>query len=194
MAEAGERQEEVAAFLRGDAGQIAAVEQAVRATVRSFRFDNRDLESDLVQETLSRVLVSLSCRRFQGEASLRTYARNVARYACLEHIRRRRCEVEADAESLAAASRWSAPEETLLTSEEHRRNLEAFAALSTECQEILRLICLQGASYREVASKLGLSEAALKSRIHRCRLTCREAAAAGPVRRPLLLALRKVTS
>jgi RNA polymerase sigma-70 factor (ECF subfamily) len=176
MDEARERQDEVAAFVSGDPSQVSAVQAAVRATVRGFRFGNRDVERDLVQETLSRTLASLSGHRFHGDASLRTYARNVARYTCLEHIRRRRHEVAFDPELHAAEDLRSAPEASYLSSEEHHRNLEAFAALPMDCREILRMICLEGASYREVASRLGISEAALKSRIHRCRLTCREAA------------------
>lgn len=176
MDELRQRQEEVAAFVRGDPIQVCSIQDAVRATVRSFRFGNRDLERDLVQETLSRTLASLSDHRFQGDASLRTYARNIARYTCLEHIRRRRREVAFDPELHPAGDLWSAPEASYLSAEEHRHNLEAFASLPADCREILRMICLEGSSYREVASRLGVSEAALKSRIHRCRLTCREAA------------------
>ena len=173
---ARDRAEDAAAFLRGDATRVSAVVKAVRATVHSFGFGSRDLERDLVQETLRRTLASLRERRFHGESSLPTYARNVARYTCLEHIRRRRSEVAFDPELHAAADpRW-VPETSFLSSEEHRRNLEAFASLPADCRKILCMICLEGFSYREVASHLEISEAALKSRIHRCRLTCREAA------------------
>ena len=174
----GKRSEEVAAFLRGDPTELAHVEKAVRSIVRSFRFGDGDLERDLVQETLSRTLDSLSVQRFRGIASLRTYACNVARYTCLEHIRRRRQEVAFDADLHPGGDRWPAPEEFYISLEEHRRNLEAFAALPHESREILRLICVEGASYREVATRLGISEGALKSRIHRFRLSCREAARA----------------
>lgn len=171
-----ERTREVEAFLRGDPRYLAALEKAVRATVRSFRFGEADVERDLVQETLSRTLANLSGERFLGEASLLTYARTIARYTCLEHIRRRRQEVALDPETHGAGARGAEPEASFLSGEEHRRNLAAFASLSPECREVLRLICLEGCSYREVASRLGISEASLKSRIHRCRLTCREAA------------------
>jgi len=171
------RGEEVEGFLRGDPAQLAPLQRAVRGIVRSFRFRNADLERDLVQETLSRTLDSLSGRRFHGIASLRTYACNVARYTCLEHIRRRRQEVAFDPD-LHPAQRWPAPEEFYISLEEHRRNLEAYASLPEDSREILRLICVEGASYRDVAARLGISEAALKSRIHRVRLACREAAKA----------------
>jgi RNA polymerase sigma factor (sigma-70 family) len=162
--------------MRGEPSQLAAVQRAIQGTIRSFHFGYGDVDRDLVQEAISRTLAGVSAGRFQGDASLETYARNVARYTCLEHIRRRRHEVAVDPETLPANDRWAAPEESFLSTEEHRRNLEAFAALPIECRDILRMICLDGASYREVATRLGISEATLKSRVHRCRLTCRRAA------------------
>jgi RNA polymerase sigma-70 factor (ECF subfamily) len=86
--------------------------------------------------------------------------------------------VDLDPEGLRAADRWSAPEDSFLWTEEHLRNLQAFASLPAECREILRLVGVEGVSYREIAGRLGITEGALKSRIHRCRLACREAAAA----------------
>ena len=181
------RQDEVAAFLHGEPEQLTSIETAVTRVVKSFQFHDLDLDRDLVQDTLGRILLNLSAGRFRGEASLRTYARNVARFTCLEHIRRRRWEVEVDPESHPSEDRWSAPEQSFLWAEEHLRNLELFAALPAECRDMLRLICLEGVSYREVAGRLGISEAAVKSRVHRCRLACREAAglAARPDRRGL---------
>jgi RNA polymerase sigma-70 factor (ECF subfamily) len=176
---------EAGAFLRGDPDLVGRIEDAVRLVVRSFQLGDREAEKDLVQDALSRVLAGLGAGRFRGEASLGTYARNVARYTCLEHIRRRRWEADVDPEDLPSEDRWSAPERSFLWAEEHLRNLEAFAALPPECRELLRLVCLEGLSYQETAARLGISEAAVRSRIHRCRLTCREAAglAARPARR-----------
>jgi len=163
------------AFRRGDPEQIAAVEDAVRHVVRSFEFRDPELESDLVQETLSRVLTNLSAGQYRGEASLRTYARRIARYTCLEHIRRRRRQVVVEFDETPASDPDSAPEDSFLWTEEHLHNLAAFAMLGAECRELLRLVSVENLSYRDAAARLGISEPALKSRVHRCRLTCREA-------------------
>lgn len=168
--------EEAAAFLRGDPAHVASVEEAVRLTVRSFQFGDLDTDRDLVQESLSRVLGNLAAGKFRGESSLRTYARNIARYTCLEHIRRRRWQVELDPESLTSSDRGAEPEGSFLWAEEHLRNLQAFAELPSESRELLKLVCVEGVSYRDAAARLGISEAAIKSRLHRCRLAIREAA------------------
>jgi len=123
---------------------------------------------------VSRVVQNLSGGQFRGESSLRTYAQQLAKYVCLEHIRRQRAEVRLDFESVPSEARWSEPEETLLREEEHARNMQAFAALPAESRELLRLLFVDGLSYVEAGRRLGLSETAVKSRVHRLRAECRE--------------------
>ncbi len=169
------KNDEVAGFLRGDRAPVAAMHAAVQAVVRSFQFPHGEQDRELVQDALSRIVQNLTAGQFRGEASLKTYAQRVAKYTCLEHLRRQRFDVKMDLESIPSRARWSEPEELLLWTEEHLRNLQAFAALPGESRELLRLIFLEGLSYVEVAQRLGVSEGAIKSRVHRVRLTCREA-------------------
>jgi len=170
---------DVAAFLRGDRVQVGQIRTAIESVVRSFQFTDGDLDRDLVQEVLGRLLQNLTADRFRGDSSFKTYAQRVARYACLEHLRRRRHEVSVDFEALPSRARWSEPEGALLSMEEHRRNLEIFTGLPGESRELLRLIFIDELSYAEIARKLGISEGAVKSRVHKIRLSCREAVGAG---------------
>ena len=79
---------ESAAFLRGDRARVAEIRAAVQTVVRSFQFPDGELDRDLVQDALSRIIQNLSAGRFRGDASLETYAQKVAKYTCLEHLRR----------------------------------------------------------------------------------------------------------
>jgi RNA polymerase sigma-70 factor (ECF subfamily) len=175
MASGQEPEKEVSAFLRGDPALFASIRAAIRAVVRSFRFRGDAVEQDLVQDVLSRVFVNLSVGAFRGEAALSTYAQRVARYACLEHIRKRRVIAEVDPQALPTPSRERGPEESLLLGEKHRHNLRALAGLTPECRELFRLIFIEGWSQAEIAGRLGISETAVKLRVHRCRLTARAA-------------------
>ena len=172
----GERDVEIADFLLGDPPAVARVSEAVEHAVRSFRFSDPVLNQDLVQETVGRVFVNLTSGRFRGESSLRTYASRVARYTCLEHLRRRRFEVGLDPEILPCQERWSGPELSFLWTEEHLKNLEIFSSLPLACRELLKMIFLEKLSYREVGLKLGLSESAIKTRVYRCRAAFRHSA------------------
>lgn len=156
-------------FLAGDPAQVCEIRNDVRRVIRAFHLPSPDMEEDLVQETLARLVVSLNKGRFRGESSLNTYARNIARHAFLHHRRQRRTQTGLDPEALPSQALWSDPEGSMLESEDHRRNLEAFAALPAECRELLLLINVQGLSYREVGLRLGITEGAIKSRVRRMR-------------------------
>jgi len=164
------------ALLKGDPQALSLVTCAVEVAVRSFRFDDPTLVEDLVQEAMSRVFLNLAAKQFRGDSSLKTYACRVARYTCLEHVRRRRFEVELDAERLPCRERWSEPEESYLWTEEHLKNLERFAGLPPSCRELLKLVFVERLSYKEVALRLGISEGAIKTRVHRCRAAFRRSA------------------
>jgi RNA polymerase sigma-70 factor (ECF subfamily) len=167
---------DVESFLRGDPIAIDVLRAAVALAVRSFQFPDPGLNEDLVQETLTRVFVNLTAGQFRGESSLATYARRVARYTCLEHLRRRRHATEIDPEAVPSAERWSRPDESFLWTEEHLRNLQIFSSLPEDCRRLLRMIFVEGRSYRETGRRLGLTEGAVKTRVHRCRASFREAA------------------
>ena len=160
------------AFLRGESLVVDEIREVVGTVVRAFRISGAD--GDLTQEVLTRLLDNVAAGRFRGDSSFRTYACRVARYTCLEHLRRRRDERPLDAESLASEARWSRPDESYLWTEEHLRNLEIFSRLPDDCRELLKAIFVDGLSYREIGRRLGLSEGAVKVRVFRCRLAFRE--------------------
>ena len=173
MAADREQTDEVSEFLRGDKARFEAIRTSVRRVVRSFRFQGA-LTEELVQEALSRLFANLSAGLFRGESTLTTYAQRIARYTCLDSIRKLRMRAEVDPGALSS-SPDPGPERELLRSEEHRRNLHVLASLNPECRELFRLIFIEGISYSQIGERLGISEAAVKLRVHRCRLTARAA-------------------
>jgi len=164
-------EEDVADFLLGDLRTHESVRSAVRALVRSFRFGGAGIEEDLVQETMARVFINLGAGAFRCESSLARYAQRIARFVCLEQIRKRRFAAEVDPVTVDGADPAAGPEANLLRAEEHRRNLALLASLSPACRDLFRLIFVEGLSYAQVAERLGVSETAVKLRVHRCRLT-----------------------
>jgi RNA polymerase sigma-70 factor (ECF subfamily) len=72
------------------------------------------------------------------------------------------------------SSRPLSPEEALLNSELSRRVYDVVTSLPSEYRVPLILRVIEGVSLREIASLLGLTEAATKTRIHRARLSLRD--------------------
>jgi RNA polymerase sigma-70 factor, ECF subfamily len=113
--------------------------------------------------------------QFRGEASARTWLMAIARNAAIglrrRHLRERVTDTPLD--ELGVRAGWGGPDpEALAVAAEHRERLAAaFAALAPEDREVITLRDLEGLSGEEAAALLGIGVAAMKSRLHRARMT-----------------------
>lgn len=134
---------------------------------------------DILQETM--LAASRSLADFREDSSLSTWLYTIARRFCIKKRRQgkftpRRIEsLEAhfsEAEQLVHPGK--SPDETA-QSRELRTALEAAVAkLEPEHREVILLRDVEGLTANEVATILGLSVVAVKSRLHRARLCLRE--------------------
>jgi len=162
----------IAGFLAGERASVEEIRAAIAVVVHAFH-PGHDAEPDLVQEALARLVACLKEGRFRREASLKTYAQSVAKYTCLEFRRSRRVPADLDPDTMASPALWSEPETILLTKEERRQSLHAFASLPVDCRQLLLLIFIEGLTYREIGVRLGITEGGIKSRVRRIRAACR---------------------
>jgi RNA polymerase sigma-70 factor (ECF subfamily) len=139
---------------------------------------------DVLQETL--LAAARGLRGFRGGASLSTWLFTIARTFCIKKRRRRVGEpadmmpLDADVAS-AAQSPTTAPDEAAGDREVAAALEAAIAALEPMYREVLLLRDVEGLTAPEVATVLGVSVDAVKSRLHRARLVVRDRLA------PLLL-------
>ena len=143
---------------------------------------------DTLQETL--VAIAQHLPEFAGRSSLSSWVFALPRSAC---ARRRRGSKNRPTEDLAALPEPAAsslnPEEAAADRQLSATLIAALDGLSTDHREVILLRDVEGLSAAEAAETLGLSEGALKSRLHRARQALREALipaleAESPVRGP----------
>lgn len=163
--------------------------QAMTALVTSFRGPlyrfarrlTRDdaLAEDVLQETFLTALKKVGTWR--GEGSCRGWLFSIARTQVLMARRRRVGEPEgfdevapeAELPQLGLAAGWGAAmdPEALASRMEAQAQLDrALSTLAPSEREVLSLRDLEGLSGEDTAQALGLSLAAMKSRLHRARL------------------------
>ncbi len=123
---------------------------------------NAALAADLVQETFTRYLSQYRNREL-SVALLYTIARN----SFYDHVRKER--PQADPEELDTLASTIDQERLYMVREESRLVLDAMQQLDEEDRDILALVATSGLSYREIAEIKGMSEAAVKVRVHRAR-------------------------
>lgn len=174
----------LAAARAGDRRALRRVlELVARPALRFGRGFCRDLHD--AEEIMQDVLTALArgIDRLRGDASLSTWAYTVARNACVRKRRRRAGAPErlASLEALDEVGREALavpdPDADPIRSLERRRLSEALggalAALPAAQREVLVLRDVEGLSARETGRVLGLSERAVKSRLHRARVALR---------------------
>ena len=152
------------------------------AHARSVRLSNDDVD-DLCAEVFF-VLVADNygvLRRFEGRSSLATYLTVIARRVVVREIARRRMaealgHVSAHQASLdrAAASSSSPESQRVENREEVQRMLRG---LPDRDADIVRQFHLEGKSYREISSQLGVPENSIGPTLNRAREKMRQQAA-----------------
>jgi len=148
---------------------------AVFATALRIVEQTEDAE-DVVQETFLSALVHL--HTFRGEAAFRTWLLRLAVNEALTILRRRRRRAldlaeeiteGAHEQALARMNPVKTPEE-LLTENESRSRMERLIARLTEpYRRTMRLWACESRSVAEISSELGITEGAVKTRLHRAR-------------------------
>jgi RNA polymerase sigma-70 factor (ECF subfamily) len=153
------------------------------ARSRSIRTTSTDLE-DLASEVFLAIIEDdyAVLRRFRGESSLETYLTVVARRVVVRELLKRRAVTGLRGESLDARpsaghsqGEQSAAEERVSNREEIERLLEL---LNEPEAEVVRLFHLEGKSYQEISSAVGIPENSIGPTLSRARAKMRRAAQA----------------
>lgn len=153
---------------RGDVDAYEALVQRHRARVYRIAYriigDAHEAE-DITQEVLIQAWTALS--GFLGESRFTTWLYRIVVNRSLAHVRRRRVTVElSEAQHTPAAGDT---ERTVLAREEAQFALRAMASLPREQLAVLVLCQFEELPHRDVAAILGVSEAAVRSRLLRAR-------------------------
>lgn len=129
---------------------------------------------DAVQETLW--AATRAIKTFRGTAtSIAAWLFTIVRHQCYQLLARRRRD-EQIAMVCEAAPPFGGSLEDDMTAKEQRRLLAgALATLSPGSREVILLRDVEGLTAPEAAEKLGISVEALKSRLHRARVSMLDA-------------------
>jgi RNA polymerase sigma-70 factor (ECF subfamily) len=172
----------VRAVQRGEKGAMDALIRAsyadVYALCRRLLGDPADA-ADATQEVYVRVVRSVMA--FRGESAFGTWLHRVTVNVCTTALRRRG-DVRARGQSAGYAdfepdellSEDDGPEARAETADLAGRTAQALAQLTEDAREVVVLRDVQGLSTKETAELLGVTEGAVKVRLHRAHARLRE--------------------
>ena len=152
-----------------------------RLAMRMLR--NQQDAEDALQEAFLQVYRGL--KSFEGRSNFSTWLFRLATNVCLMKIRHRGTEPAAmlpledflpqhEEGKQAVIQEWpEKPEEILLTKESREKMMEALDKLPADYRAVFILRDIEGFSNTEAGEALGISVAAVKSRLHRARIALR---------------------
>lgn len=169
-------------------GDHAALEHLLeRHQARIYRFGMKmcrhpEDAQDVLQETL--LALARNVRDFRGASSLSTWLYTVARSFCIKKRRRSKfapeetsLDVAGSTEIAVLADPGQLPEEALASKQVEEALGLAISSLDPMYREVLVLRDMEGLTAPEVAEVLGITVQAVKSRLHRARVTVRDSVA-----------------
>jgi RNA polymerase sigma-70 factor (ECF subfamily) len=165
----------ISRFLGGEADAVRVIQAWLARAAGAFRRRLGGEWDDVLQEVRIETFRLLQGGQYRGEASLRTYLWQVTAHTCLDALRRQKrrpAPVAVDPDTAVTAD--PSPLDRVLGREREQVLLAALESMSDDCRELWTLVA-SGLSYREIASRLGVSEGALRVRVHRCRQRAIEA-------------------
>jgi RNA polymerase sigma-70 factor (ECF subfamily) len=135
---------------------------------------------DVLQDTL--LAMARGVRDFRGASSISTWLYTIARSFCIKKRRRskfapeeeRSLDTDLTTEAKHLAAPGESPDEALAGKQVETALEQAIAALEPMYREVLLLRDAEGLTAPEVAEIIGVTPQAVKSRLHRARLSVRE--------------------
>lgn len=151
------------------------------AQSRSIRLAEQDRE-DLAAEVFLAIVHDdfAVLRRFRGESSLATYLTVIARRIVIRELLQRKSPASLNdiPETAAPESAYGAsPEERISSREEVERLLRTLHGPEAD---VVRMYHLEGKSYQEISSRIGMPENSIGPTLSRARAKLREASAGQP--------------
>jgi RNA polymerase sigma-70 factor (ECF subfamily) len=167
----------------GNREALEALLERYQAQVYGFGMKmcgNPEDAKDVLQETL--LTMARDIRNFRGASSLSTWLYTIARSACIKMHRRSKfapqpassVEIGATNETKGLADPARSADEVLAGKQVERALGQAIGELEPMYREVLMLRDVEGLTAPEVAEVLGVTIQAVKSRLHRARLSVRE--------------------
>ena len=182
MSEAASDERLLADARQGDKHALEALLERHQPQVYRFGLKMcRDPEDakDVLQDTL--LAMARGVRDFRGASSISTWLYTIARSFCIKKRRRSKFapaqQRSLESDAAVEAGRLAAgedPAETLAGKEVEQALEQAITALEPMYREVLLLRDVEGLTAPEVAEIVGTSVQAVKSRLHRARLSVRE--------------------
>lgn len=154
-------------YLKGQQREYFEITSWIATVVKNDYWSLKDYWDDIIQDVRMKLYINLKQKKFRYTSSLKTYVCRMAKYTCIDYLRRKYHDREVTIDSVDVKEE----EETfatLIRKEQEQIFRQIFLELPEKCREILQVVFVEKLSYKEISSQLGIAEGTVKSRVSRC--------------------------
>ena len=163
-----EDQRLVESFLAGRKHEYQTIRKWVCQVVKLNSWGLNKYYDDITQDVLLKLHNNLKEKKFEFAASLKTYVYRIAKYTCIDYLRKHSSKEQKETELVEIRSSDD-PEEEMQKKEERRILWRIYRLMPVECRELWKMIFYENLSYLQIAQKLDIKEGTVKSRFARCK-------------------------
>ncbi len=162
-------------FVLGDRDSVRTVHAWVARVVRLRAWRLR-LDDDLVQDVLVDLIGVFGAGRFEGRSSLQTYVERIAKYRCIDALRRERLRNHPSLDEIREPDPVSddRPDRQLIIDDEVRLCFLVLSHLTESCRDLLQRVLAEDTPYEDLAGHYDVAVGTIKSRVARCREQAKE--------------------
>lgn len=162
-------QELIQGFLKGGKQEYKKVVRWITDVVRSKHWAERVAPDDVISDTTMRLLLNLREDSFRLESTLKTYIQRIALYTLVDASRREKKFNSDPVDNDFAATDTANPHEKLEFDEEQELFERIVGMMPEKCRQLWEMALGERLKCKEIGSKLGMSERAVRTSLSRCK-------------------------
>ena len=154
-------------YIKGNTREFFIVTNWIDQVVDNFSWVLKDFREDIVQEVRLKVFVNLKENKFRKASQLKTYVYRIAKYTCIDYLRKTYTHSESDLETEDIKDEDNALNRMIHVEKEKIINL-ILNEIAEMCREVLEMVFREKLSYNEISIIMNIAEGTVKSRVSRC--------------------------
>ena len=144
-------------YIKGNTREFFIVTNWIDQVVDNFRWGLKDFREDIVQEVRLKVFINLKENKFRKVSRLKTYVYRIAKYTCIDYLRKTYAHSEIDLEAEDIKDQDNALDRMIHVEKEKIIDV-ILNKIAEMCREVLEMVFREKLSYNET----------VKSRVSRC--------------------------
>ncbi|MBN1791840.1 MAG: RNA polymerase sigma factor [Bacteroidales bacterium] len=155
-------------YIKGDAREFFIITGWIEKVVNNYNWGLKDYSEDIIQDVRLKVYLNLKESKFRRASMLKTYVYRIAKYTCIDFLRKSYSQQVTNDTSLIENMAESNPFDGMIKKEKEQIAHTILEELAAMCRETLHLVFVEKLTYNEISAILNIAEGTVKSRVFRC--------------------------